>query len=451
MITKITKIVLSMVLLFMSSRAQAYNFLYFSRDNGAVGWVGGTEINYWLDPGSLGQYSNEQLHTLLREAMDIWEQATPLANPPRFVFAGYLPEDINGDNYGDYVSLFRCDTSDLEACPTVAQQNLQTVIIFDEDFSILRNELCRIGGCGASSGPKVFSVDEEGFYENIVQGSAVFGNLNSFSANMVVGILTHELGHLLGLAHTYSNQQLFLENDALTDDERRYLPTMELFMGDPLGGADDRTGSTLNPDDIAGLATLYPSDSFNEMTGTIRGHVYQADGSPLSHVNVIVRNVEDPLCQSYSFITARDCPFTQEICQRDEDLISSYEINGLPPGTYTVEVETVLDESLARVVAPGLIIDPTLSGPAEFWNESDQADEDSSLQDTITVVANQSIDDIDIILAAYQDDVLQLIPLDAIPTTLNSSCQSSSVDYQEMVFPGSTRRGSGGCSLVLRK
>jgi hypothetical protein len=62
-----------------------------------IGWDNTKPIRYYLDPGPLPPFSNEQAHTLLKEAMKLWENA-PNANVPKFEFAGYLPEDINKDN-----------------------------------------------------------------------------------------------------------------------------------------------------------------------------------------------------------------------------------------------------------------------------------------------------------------------------------------------------------------
>src|SRR3989338_8252 len=86
-----------------------YNFLYIHPTSGEpITWEPGTTIEYYLDPGDLGRLTNDQAHTLLQEAMKIWEEASPYAQVPHFEFAGYLPEDVTGENYGDYVSLFQC-------------------------------------------------------------------------------------------------------------------------------------------------------------------------------------------------------------------------------------------------------------------------------------------------------------------------------------------------------
>ena len=133
--------------------AFAYNFLYIHPTTGKpIKWDNTQTIQYYLDPGPWGSLTNDQAHILLKEAMKLWETASPDANPPKFEFAGNLPEDVDGTNYQKYVSLFKCYADDLSACQSDAQKDLKTVIIFDNDNSILENELCRIGGCGASSG-----------------------------------------------------------------------------------------------------------------------------------------------------------------------------------------------------------------------------------------------------------------------------------------------------------
>ena len=82
------------------SPLSAYNFLYIHQTKGTpIKWDNTKPIRYYLDPGKLGRLTNEQAHTLLKEAMKIWENASLNAKVPHFEFAGYLPEDVNGTNY----------------------------------------------------------------------------------------------------------------------------------------------------------------------------------------------------------------------------------------------------------------------------------------------------------------------------------------------------------------
>lgn len=445
------------VLSLVATTAQAYNFLYIDPTNGKpIGWEPGTTIHYYLDPGPLGRLTNDQAHTLLKEAMKIWENASPYANVPHFEFAGYLPEDVDGGNYQKYVSLGQCYTNDLASCPTQAQKDLQTVVVFDNDDSILEKELCRITQCSATSGARVISgsSQEPGY---IVQGIQVFGGAFASSTatkvNAIIGVMTHELGHLLGLAHTSLNQQAYIEDKG---ELARYMPTM--FAYDVGGTNLEKNMVTLNPDDIAGISNLYPSDNLVTQTGIIKGMILKSDGSPMMHVNVIARNVEDPLCEAYSFLAGRTCEAaTQEACENDIDLVSDpgFIISGFPVGSYTLEVEEVADEDLAHTLAPGLV-DPFISGDAEFWNEGDQSDESNTLSTVIDLMVGEIKEGVNIILnrSEVTSDRILYLPLDTFIAGPGTACpENPSINYAALVGinedsqPVSTTNGGNGTTI----
>ncbi len=435
-----------------------------------IGWAPGTTIRYYVDPGGLGRLTNEQARTLLAEAMKIWENASPYANVPKFEFAGLLPEDVNKDNYARYVSGGACFTDSLSSCPSDAQKNLQTVIIFDDDStsdSILNKELCRIGGCGASAGARVFSGSQSN-PGNIVQGIAVFGNdLSASSASLNVGSFVHELGHMLGLAHTYVNQQLFLTSGP-TEENAAFLPAMEIV------GGILKAAATLNPDDIAGITALYPSSTASANTGTIKGQILKSDGTPMESVNVIARNNDDPLCEAYSFLAGRICVreglhvlngLTQGGCVDTDSHhvpISDFTLT-LPPGTYTLEVEEVADKNLAFTLAPGLV-DPFIQGDAEFWNVSDSASESNTDKSFISLAAGEIKENINIVLnrSSVTSDRVKYIPLSAFTPGPGTRCpKEPPVDYDALIgVSNNNNNGSNtagrtntldpgaGCSLI---
>ncbi len=474
-------------LFLLPSPLWGYNYLQWNHTTDVpLVWESGTTIQYWLDPGPLGRLTNEQAHTLLKEAMKIWENASPYADVPHFEFAGYLPEDVTAANYEKYVSAKSCYTSDLESCPSQTQQELKTAIIFDDNGSvpplthsgdsILYEHLCPILGCAALASPYVWDTADDGVV-TAVQGFATFGvEITGYSIDGVIGVFVHELGHLLGLGHNELNQQLFDETvlsrfDPLPEEDRALIPSMELGSFLRLGG-DEKQSVTLNPDDIAGISTLYPSNDFHANTGTITGQILKSDGSFMTHVNVVARNIEDPLCEAYGFLSGRGCGVaTSPTCGSDHEPTSaelSYTISGLPPGTYTVEVEEVVSLELTAVMAGMHWSGDHIYGDAEFWNENDAADDPSNLtSSTITLAAGETRDGIDIILnrSEVTDDRIKFIPLSTFTPGPATRCPiDSPVDYAAMIGidesedtqgdvieDSNDSASTGGCSLVNSK
>lgn len=450
----VSALVICICCLFAARQASAYNYLYVDQDTGTpIGWEPGTTITYYLDPGPLGNLTNDQAHTLLQAAMNIWE-SIPNANVPHFEFGGYLPEDVDGTNYEKYVTLFWCFMNDLASCTTDYQKNLQTIIVFDNDDYILRNQLCRIVPCVAKAGPGVF--DGDFFHPGAFrQAQLVFGrNIVSTDTSDLVGTFVHEVGHSLGLAHPYLNQQLIGSTIEGIDIPSIFLPSMHTRYS---------TGAwaTLNPDDIAGLQTLYPSVDAPAAFGAIHGKILKADGSPVAFANVIARNVEDPWCKAYSMLSSRRCDApTPALC--DEQGLSDgiFRIDSLPTGSYTIEVEGLspTEDDYVFTVAPG-ITDAPFPGNAEFWNDGDSATEDPLSTTVITLAAGEIRENIDITLddTQYHDGDAIMIPATSIPIVANTACTLDTTDWNSLAgiqAPSNTQAEStptGGCSLIPRQ
>jgi len=115
---------------------------------------------------------------------------------------------------------------------------------------------------------------------------------------------------------------------------------------------DDVAMSTPATDDIAAISALYPESTFPTSTGRITGHVFFSDGAtPAQGFNVIARRVGDPLVTAvssvsgYLFTADAGNPIYpwpgSDFGSRDPALIGYYDLPGLPPGDYTVEVEAI--------------------------------------------------------------------------------------------------------------
>jgi hypothetical protein len=224
--------------------------------------------------------------------------------------------------------------------------------------------------------------------------------------------ITHELGHFSGLSHSQINDSILYAGYPCPLDQLAGLPLMFPFLA--CQSRSDAGLPILSPDDQAWLAKLYPAQDFNAAYGTIKGSILFSDGkSGVQGANVIARSTTSPLQIAVSVVSGYR--FTGNPGQsltgnntggssqgsRDATLIGAYEIP-VPPGTYTVEVESI---DLAFQGGSGLgPLDPpiALPGQPEFWNADESAFDDPTLSDTITVNAGQTVDHIDIILNQTQ-------------------------------------------------
>ena len=146
----------------------------------------------------------------------------------------------------------------------------------------------------------------------------------------------------------------------------------------------------LSPDDLSWISRLYPNSTTVSEFGTISGTIFFADGiTPLQGANVIVCLVDDPstsedesrrvapasAVSGYLFtgnpgqsLTASMGVATEnntngsQTGSRTPSLIGYYEI-AVPPGTYTVEVESVFGAFVA-----GSGVGPLDSSRRDSWS-----------------------------------------------------------------------------------
>jgi uncharacterized protein (TIGR03437 family) len=143
--------------------------------------------------------------------------------------------------------------------------------------------------------------------------------------------LVHEIGHALGLQHTLTGSAMTMEVTRSTTRAR------------PLGA-----------DDAAGLSWLYPAANFAASTGAITGRVTSPGGQPLNLISVVAINPGGAVVSAF---TAPD---------------GTYQINGLPAGTYLVYAHSLPPSSQPGLGQDNIVlpVDDTgasfnASGPVE--------------------------------------------------------------------------------------
>jgi hypothetical protein len=253
-------------------------------------------------------------------------------------------------------------------------------------------------------------------------GSRTSSNLE-LTADEFDEAITHEIGHFLGLDHSQINLDLLLEFASPCDEDR--LAGLPLMFPFAFCQARKTAGlSILSPDDLAWISTLYPNASTINSYGTISGTIFFADGvSQVQGANVIARLVDDPntpedesrrvavsVVSGYLFTGNPGQSVTASLPAAGENntngdasgsrkpsLIGYYELS-VPPGTYTVEVESVFEVFVAGSGVGPLNPPARMPGDPEFWNKDESAFDYSLQRDPIPVQAGDHISETDIIL-----------------------------------------------------
>lgn len=247
------------------------------------------------------------------------------------------------------------------------------------------------------------------------------------TANEFDQAITHEIGHLVGLDHSQINLDTYLQRTFPCDlDDLAGLPLM--FPISFCQARKDAGLPVLSSDEEAWISSLYPGANTAANYGTISGTIFFGDGiTPIQGVNVIVRQVDDPntpedesrriavsAVSGYLFTSnpgqsvtaalsnAEDNTNGSPAGSRNPALIGYYQIS-VPPGVYTVEVESIYDQFVGgSSVGP---LDPPVPMPGfpKFWNQNGSPFDLPLQRDTITVHAGDRITGIDVILNAIPD------------------------------------------------
>lgn len=253
-------------------------------------------------------------------------------------------------------------------------------------------------------------------------------NTNNFelTADEFDQAFVHEFGHFSGLDHSQINSEVLSQQPgACLLGDLEGLPLMFPFLW-----CQDRKSAglpILATDDLVWISKLYPSASFSSQYGTISGTILFSDG--ITHaqgVNVIARETGNPRGVAVSAVSgylftgnpgqdvtadylpcdpASACPggFAgnnsggNPLGSRNPLRIGYFEIS-VPPGTYTVEVESV-KPFFAGGSGVGPLSPPIPNpGPDEKWNLNETSEDVPADSNIIPVSAGQLVPDINIIL-----------------------------------------------------
>jgi hypothetical protein len=297
-------------------------------------------LTYWTDQGGLGTLNNADANSLVAQAFQAWQDISTASIS--FHYEGSLGADVNTASRYLAVedALYDCSTLPGDPAGSIAKPR---AIVYDANGGI-------IDSLGEDSDSilgwaEAVCLTSDGTNNNFNRGLALINGKWASSTTLVKAVMTHEFGHLIGLDHAQVNLDC-LTNSSCAGIEG--VPTMFPVLIDEDGGAM----STPATDDIAAVSALYPDASFTSSMGRITGHVFFSDGvTPAQGFNVIARRTDDPLVTAVSnvsgYLFTADAgnpvyPWQgDDFGSRDKELIGVYDIPGLPPGSYTVEVEAI--------------------------------------------------------------------------------------------------------------
>jgi uncharacterized membrane protein len=335
-------------------------------------WEGTVEV--YTDLGTLGVVDNALATQLINSSLQQWSSVATSSFRAKVVgTTGDLGlGDITGTNAGSVIG---------------ADNGGGIHVIYDADGSVLRDFIGVGDGVLGIATPEFLEAEGS---TRIVEGWVIITAQGEGVEEVVTGaplsgVITHEFGHSIGLAHTQTNGLYYrnqpIEAWGLPPGSERAGPdqcsstittyptveqveTMFPFIDPyPWSPTYNSTGmATVNvADDKSALSSLYPAPGYRQKTGTIAGRVVAKDGvSQLTGINVIARNVASP----FDAISRISGDRTQGLVGPD----GSFEITGLTPGAkYVVYIDQIGAGGFSTPKA-------VLLGPEEYWNASESVD-----------------------------------------------------------------------------
>jgi hypothetical protein len=401
-------------------------------------------VLYRVDSGTLGPLSNEQakafVDRIFKQYTDIdtatieYVNAGPILDP-----ATAQPVDVNGGNVGRFLS---------SQNPT-----FQNPIVFDSDGSIT-------GGGGVLGFFTFLQLDQGS--NSLREGTVVLNGrvltTGLLSTTSFLGVFTHEFGHFAGpLDHAQINGNIALDGEGAVippgfdpnsayDLYAPFTETLFPFLFDAPFGSQLRNQfdledsgffiASLDLDTKNALSNLYPTNDYMTSRGSIRGRVLIRAGAtdiPVTGINVIARRINQgtypPLAGTPAFPTlpiqfdpdgvpleqtdpATDSLMTVSSAVTGLDFgPGTYQIQGLPPGQYLIEIQTINPDAL-RGSGIGPLGAQIPLPVQEFYNganESNGPTDDPSEFVAVTVNAGGTTSNIDIILNGFSNAPVNLV------------------------------------------
>lgn len=268
-------------------------------------------VKLHFDVGTLGSLSNTQADALILEAFALWNNVTSSAL--QLQQGDDLAADIDISNYMNLIS-------DGSANHPGDTDNLNP-LIYDDDGTITDD----LFGVNASDDIAGFAAS--GYYlksSTYEEGYVVLNGKLELTGSDLVGIVTHEIGHFIGLDHS----QLDIDNNETTTGSPAVCSTKTSQDEYPvMYPFSCRLEKTLHVDDIAAISALYPTASITSDFGQINGVFIDTADKPIPGANLWVENT----------LTGAHYSIVSDYLLQGTGFFSIY----LPAGDYTLHANSI--------------------------------------------------------------------------------------------------------------
>lgn len=362
------RVVVLLAALFMPAAVLAGGAIKTDINGLPLHWEG--SVTYNPDKGGLKNdnpaFDHGNTIQIMNEAFSSWVSLLPeVGGGLGFSEGAGIPtsgSDVNASNFGDFfgVGTEACYDNDPGTACT-------TPIIFDADGEIID---ALFGPCSKFSilGFAGFDDIEDGSGDPdksvVRRGQALFSGAclpngsgqpeskagcgsckRVLTSNEIRTIITHEIGHLLGMDHSQVNPDSFLEclrsPGGCPTGTAQHIPTMFPILVE--GGAM----LDLHPDDAAYFQRLYGNDGDNSCS--VSGKVLANDGvTEVRGVEVVARNLSAPEIDAISFVSGAESPKVNNFSRKQgncKENCGGYLITGLNSGSsYQLCVQKILSQ-----------------------------------------------------------------------------------------------------------
>jgi uncharacterized membrane protein len=325
-------------------------------------WPNG-QVPVYTDLGVLGVVSNARANELASNAAAQWSGVP--TSKFRSAVVGSRLGDITDLNVASVVGAFNGGGID---------------IVYDADGSIMENFF----GVPPEAVLGIADVDYTAFNRpEIIESWIVLSGPGIDASDTLgigfAGVVTHEFGHAINLAHSQANGAV--ENPNLLDAPQAngcpapwsgtvspsQVETMYPLSNPVPGGTGEYMATVDRLDDMAALSDIYPAAGYPGNRGMVLGEIRDPSGRLITGVNVIARNVADPFNDFSSSISG-------QYSKGEDGPDGSFKLAGLTPGaSYVLYVDNLLNGAFS---VPRYFV--ALPGPEEYFNGAMESDDGST-------------------------------------------------------------------------